>query len=89
MEKSAFLRNPLVDINMFSLSQLQCGATLVARQWVVTAAHCVWEVEVGRLQVVLGEHDFYHREQHPTSTRKLSSLVIHPDFDPVTFEAIA
>ena len=37
-----------------------CGATLVAAEWAVTAAHCGTDIT----HIVLGEHDLRHRSDN-------------------------
>jgi Trypsin/SdrD B-like domain len=60
---------------------LHCGATLIASQWLVTAAHCVTNgsstIATSTYQAILGGRDL-----EPNAPRNnISRIIIHPDFD--------
>ncbi|XP_050712134.1 serine proteinase stubble-like isoform X1 [Eriocheir sinensis] len=65
----------------------KCGAALVNRNWAITAAHCVENVQPEQLLVRLGEFDLETSDEpYPFVERKVQIVASHPKFEPRTFE---
>ncbi|RXN16592.1 coagulation factor VII-like protein [Labeo rohita] len=61
-------------------SQYKCGAVILDSQWILTAAHCVWEKDPNHLQVTVGEH-IRGKDEGTEQMRKVSKVFIHPLFN--------
>ena len=62
----------------------KCGAALLTRNWIVTAAHCVKDVSPSNLLVRVGEYNTLDtREIHKHTDRRISRSITHINFDKV------
>ncbi|XP_060845043.1 serine proteinase stubble-like [Rhopalosiphum padi] len=59
----------------------KCGAVLFNENWAITTAHCVKNVPVTDLHLVLGKYDFSVKDE-PYISRTLQTVIIHPKFKP-------
>ncbi|XP_075385713.1 vitamin K-dependent protein C isoform X2 [Tenrec ecaudatus] len=69
--------SPWQGILLDAKKKLACGAVLIHRSWVLTAAHCVEEAK--KLTVRLGEYDLRRWENWEVDL-DIQKIIIHPNY---------
>jgi len=66
------------------VDKLYCGGSLITKDFVMTAAHCLKGISTSRVRLILGDHD-RRRNSGNQVTRLIDRVFIHPNFVKKTF----
>lgn len=65
--------------------KFHCGASILTKYHVLTAAHCVKKLRKSRIRVILGDYDAHINTETHAIQRAVVSIIRHRKFDPETY----
>ncbi|KAL9893610.1 trypsin-1 isoform 1-T1 [Glossina fuscipes fuscipes] len=65
--------------------KFHCGASLLSRDYILTAAHCVKKLRKSKIRIIFGDHDQEIASESKAIQRAVVSITKHRGFDPDTY----
>ncbi|XP_055371669.1 transmembrane protease serine 9-like [Condylostylus longicornis] len=65
--------------------KFHCGGTVLTKDYVLTAAHCVKRLRKSKIRIIFGDHDQHVTNETQAIQRAVTKIVKHRKFDPETY----
>ncbi|XP_017478065.1 PREDICTED: trypsin-1 isoform X2 [Rhagoletis zephyria] len=65
--------------------KFHCGGSLLTKDYVLTAAHCVKKLRKSKIRIIFGDHDQHITSESNAIQRAVIAIIKHRNFDPDSY----
>lgn len=65
--------------------KFHCGGSLLTKDYVLSAAHCIKKLRRSKIRIIFGDHDQEITSESQAIQRAVTAVIKHKNFDPDTY----